>query len=326
MGQVGARGSPVQAPPTHHGAVPDGTNENIDPANAQVQERHAQELVVEGRRTNRPEQRVETEDAQSVEDAEDGLAERCPGRRRRVGDEQMQTKKHRGRNLRIDEIRDPGYRRVQRARSKQHDGRETGDERDRKVVHDDQADQKQHEVDPRREDQRRRDLRPPGQLGGVGGDEHERKGHQRERRRVEDVRQPAITVPPDEFLAQESDRDHQELEVEPIVLEPQEQIDAEDDRHRSEAEDIAVATRPGQQHVEGVGKSQLGHHEPGHVVDRPPVPAPVGEQDHLKRGLQVMLQAQHRAKRPAGRRALQPQEEHNLPDQQHRRRRPERPG
>ena len=38
-----------------------------------------------------------------------------------------------------------------------------------------------------------------------------------------------FALPADELLPQDSDRDQQELQVEPVVLEPEEQVDAEDD-------------------------------------------------------------------------------------------------
>ena len=46
------------------------------------------------------------------------------------------------------------------------------------------------------------------------------------------------------FLAEKAQRDHQELQVEPVVTEPQEQVDAEDDREGSEAQYVIPATRP----------------------------------------------------------------------------------
>ena len=127
----------------------------------------------------------------------------------------------------------------------------------------------------------------------------------------------AVPLPPHELLPHEPDREHQELQVEPVIPEPKEQIRAEDDGKRSEAEHVAVAPGPGQQHVEGVGEHQLRQEEPGEVVDRPPVPAPVRKHGQLNERLQVMLRAQHSAERAALGRTLEPQEERHLPDEQH---------
>ena len=60
----------------------------------------------------------------------------------------------------------------------------------------------------------------------------ERKDRQRDRRWIEDVGAPAVALPGDELLAQHGRRDHQKLQVEPVVPEPQEQVGAEDDRKR----------------------------------------------------------------------------------------------
>ena len=99
------------------------------------------------------------------------------------------------------------------------------------------------------------------QVGRAGEQQHERANRQRQRRRVEDVRAPAVLLPADQLLGAEADGDEQELEGEPLRHEPQEQVDAEDDRKRAEAERVAVAARPRQQHVEGVGEQELRRHE-----------------------------------------------------------------
>ena len=93
---------------------------------------------------------------------------------------------------------------------------------------------------------------------------------------IEDVDAPAVALPAHERLAEEADRDQQELQDEPVVLEPEEQVGAEDDRERAEAEQVALAPRPRQQHVEGVGEEELPDEQRHVVVDRRPVLAPVG--------------------------------------------------
>ena len=70
---------------------------------------------------------------------------------------------------------------------------------------------------------------------------------------------PAVAVPANEFLPHEPDRDHHELEVEPVVPEPQKEVGAEDDRERTEAKNIGLPARPGKQHAEGVRERKLRH-------------------------------------------------------------------
>ena len=48
-------------------------------------------------------------------------------------------------------------------------------------------------------------------------------------------------MPTNEFLAQKAHRDHQELQVEPVVPEPEEQVDASDDRDGAEAQRVRPA-------------------------------------------------------------------------------------
>ena len=63
---------------------------------------------------------------------------------------------------------------------------------------------------------------------------------------------------------------------------------------------VPLAARPGEQQIEGVGEDDLSGQQPGVVVDRPPVPAPVGEDRELHRRLDVVLRAQDRLDRRPG--------------------------
>ncbi len=207
-------------------------------------------------------------------------------------------------------------RRVQSAQAEQHRRRGPRDQRDREEVHHDQADREQEGVDPRGQRQRGGDLPSPGEVGRVRGDQHEREEPEGERRRVEDVDPPAFAVPADQLLAQEADRDHQELQVEPVVPEPEEEVDAEDDREGPEAQRVALSPGPREQHVEGVREEELRGDERGHLVHGPPEPPPVGENRELAHRLDVVLSAQHRRQRPARALPLEPGEEDRLPRQQ----------
>ena len=104
---------------------------------------------------------------------------------------------------------------------------------------------------------------------------------------------PPLFVPPDQILGREADGNHQELQIEPVLLEPEEKVGAEDDRELAEAERVAVAVRPGEQHVERIREQQLRHEKVCGVVDRLPVPAPVEQDRSLGAGLQVVLLAEH---------------------------------
>ena len=137
---------------------------------------------------------------------------------------------------------------------------------------------------------------------------------------------PSLAPPLHEGLPQETRPHHQELQVEPVVREPEEEVGAEDDGKGAEAEDVALAPRPREQHIEGVGEHQLRQQQPGEVVDRAPIPPPAREHRELHEGLQVVLRAQDdlEAARCAGTRQFG--EEHPLPGQQHGDRPPEREG
>ena len=68
---------------------------------------------------------------------------------------------------------------------------------------------------------------------------------------------PFLTLPRNQFLRDEADSDHQELQPEPFRLEPQKQIDAEHDRQRGKSEPICTASRPGEEHLDAVGENNL---------------------------------------------------------------------
>ena len=198
---------------------------------------------------------------------------------------------HRRRNLRVEEIGNARHRSIEGAQAEERRRRRCRDERHREEVHDDETDAEQEHVNVRRQAQRRRDFRSPREMRRAGGNQRHREQRKRKRRRVEDVHQPAVTVPPDELLPEEPDGDEEELQVEPVVPEPEEQVRAEDDRKRPEPEDEAAAARPRQQHVERVGEDDLRDQQPRVVVDRPPVPPPVRVDRDVAHRLDVVLRA-----------------------------------
>jgi len=98
-----------------------------------------------------------------------------------------------------------------------------------------------------------------------------------------------VPAPSNQLFGREADRDHQELEVEPVGAEPQKQVDAENHRERTETQGVDIPPRPCEQHVEGVRKKQLRGDQRRRVVDRSPVPAPVDQHGTLSARLQVVL-------------------------------------
>src|SRR5581483_4112817 len=108
---------------------------------------------------------------------------------------------------------------------------------------------------------RGRDLEAPRGSARAGEQQERRGDGEWKRRRVEDVGVGAVARPAEELLGEEADRDHRELQVEPVVLEPEEQRDAEDDRERAEAERESPAVGPREQAVEAVGEQELGGDE-----------------------------------------------------------------
>jgi hypothetical protein len=107
------------------------------------------------------------------------------------------------------------------------------------------------------------------------------------------VRVHAVARPAQELLGEKAERDHRELQVEPVVLEPQEQVDAENDRERPETEDELAPVRPREEAVEAVGKQELRGNERRSVIDLAPVIAPIQEDRALLTSLQVVLAARH---------------------------------
>ncbi len=60
----------------------------------------------------------------------------------------------------------------------------------------------------------------------------------------------AVAFPSKEFPAQDNDRDHDELQVIPVVPKPQEQIQAEDNWNRTEAKNPFIPPEPTNQHIQ----------------------------------------------------------------------------
>ena len=211
----------------------------------------------------------------------------------------MEAEEDRSGDVGVQEIGDPGQGRIKRAQCEQHDSGGARDQRDREEVHHDQAQQEQVQVDQRRERERRRDVLSPGEVRGARSDEHEREEPEREGGRVEDVHVPPLAVPAHELLTEKPDRDHQELQVEPIVPEPEEEVDAEDDGEGPEAEHVLLTPRPREQHVEDVGEHELRGQQHSEVVDGSPVPSPVGKHRDLDHRLHVVLRPKNALERPA---------------------------
>ena len=98
-----------------------------------------------------------------------------------------------------------------------------------------------------------------------------------------------VPVPAHELLPQETDRDHQELQVEPLVAEPYEQVCAQDDRKRPETQDPLVPAAPAEQGVERVCKDDLCEDQAGFIVDFAPIPSPVRVDCELNGRLDVVM-------------------------------------
>ena len=157
----------------------------------------------------------------------------------------------------------------------------------------------------------------------VGGEQDDREDRERERRRIEDVHAAAVPLPAHERLAGKAERDQGKLQGEPVVLEPEKQVGAEDDREGAKPQAVFLAPRPRQEHVERVGKQELADEQRQEVVDRRPVPPPIGVHGELTAALNVMLRARrHEAQ---VRRTARANRQHRVPGQQQRGRSPERP-
>ena len=134
-----------------------------------------------------------------------------------------------------------------------------------------------------------------------------------------------ILVPSDQFFRCETDGDHQELQVKPVGPEPKEQVDAEDHRQRAEAQRVGVASRPGEQDVEGVCEKQLRDDQIIGVVNLPPVPAPVEENRGVHASLKIVLRAEAHFEGEGAMNAPRRGEQDRVPHQQRGRGTDERP-
>ncbi len=134
-----------------------------------------------------------------------------------------------------------------------------------------QADEEQHQIHVRRIELRARDLRSPREPARSRENQRKREDRERKRGRVEDMRTPAVPIPGNQLLGGEAERDHQELEVEPVRFEPEKEVDAEDDGKWTEAKRVVAAPRPAEQHVEAVGEQELGGDEVKGLQNRRPV-------------------------------------------------------
>src|SRR5262249_42468291 len=105
-----------------------------------------------------------------------------------------------------------------------------------------QRHQEQEQVHMRRIELRDGDVLTPGDVARAGQNQGQRKYGECERRRIEDVRLLSVTVPPDQLLAGERQRNHQKLHIEPVLPEPQKQVCAEDDRELSEPQRRGIAS------------------------------------------------------------------------------------
>ena len=191
---------------------------------------------------------------------------------------------------RIDEIRHARHGQVERAGAEQRRRRRRRHRRDREEVHDDEADDEQHGVDARAQAEGGGDLLSPGEVRRV----RSRAAPAKTRASVNADGLKMCTRRPSRFhrtnaLPMNPSAISSELQDEPVVLEPEKQVRAEDDRKRTEAEHVLFAARPRQQHVERVGEEQLREEQRHEVVDRRPVPAPVGVDGELAKALDVML-------------------------------------
>ena len=134
-----------------------------------------------------------------------------------------------------------------------------------------------------------------------------------------------VTGPCHQLLPEEPDGDHQELQDEPVVTEPEKQVGAQNDRERAEPKSPRVASRPGQQHVEGVRKHDLRDDEPGVIGHLRPVPSPVEEYAAVSHELQIVVLPQRDFARQHPARARHAPPQGHLPDEQGAAGQPERP-
>src|SRR5579864_4512615 len=89
------------------------------------------------------------------------------------------------------------------------------------------------------------------------------------------MRTTSFADPGDKLLAEDTSRDQEELQPEPVIAEPQKKIRAENDRKGAETENPLIATQPADQHVKDIHKYDLSGDERRVMIDLAPVPAPV---------------------------------------------------
>src|SRR5262245_58051633 len=82
--EVAAAERTVKCETMHDRTLADRLHETIDGWNQQVQKRHAQQLVVEGRHPHRPQQRIQPEHTYAIAHPEDGASQGCARRSRWV--------------------------------------------------------------------------------------------------------------------------------------------------------------------------------------------------------------------------------------------------
>src|SRR5262245_8488906 len=99
----------------------------------------------------------------------------------------------------------------------------------------------------------------------------------------------SFLVPADDVLCCETDREHQELQIEPVRFEPKEEINAENDGEGPKPECICVSSRPAHKHVERIGEEQLSQEKIDGVVDGTPIPPPIQHYEALSTSLHVVL-------------------------------------
>ena len=201
----------------------------------------------------------------------------------------MQSEEDRRRDVGIGEVVDAGINLIERADPQQgHRGRRRH-EGDREEIHHDEAHAEQEGVNVGPVMECQGDLHTPGHVGRSGQDENGGEQAERERRRVEDVCAATVPGPAYELLPQKADRDHRELQVEPLVAEPDEKVGAENDRKRPETQDPLFPTAPTEKGVERVSKNDLCEDQAGFIVNVAPVPSPVSVDCELNGRLDVVM-------------------------------------
>ena len=200
---------------------------------------------------------VQGDHTRCVEHTEDQSSKLSARRGRRIREQQMRRQEDGDRKRQLEEEVIAGRQKVGQRKSIHRGDRGQGHRCDAEQKLSGKRHQKDQQVDVRRIELGRRDLRSPRDAGGAGEQQRQRGDGQRKRRRVEDVDASSIFVPPDQFLGREADGDQQKLKIEPVWLEPEEQVRAEDNWKRSKAKREGISSRPRQQRIERVRKDQL---------------------------------------------------------------------